>query len=72
MCVQVSRMDLDGRKIDFRLVHEGEAPGRAQRDKAGVTPTSGQFTQCEQEGPQRLRQDEKLGSGTLVPVRLER
>ena len=37
--VQVSRVDLDGRKIDFRLVHEGEdragIVGRAMKDKAG-------------------------------------
>ena len=37
--VQVSRVDLDGRKIDFRLVHEGEDKSalvnRAMRDKAG-------------------------------------
>ena len=33
--VQVSRVDLDGRRIDFRLVHEGEAMGfRAPKDKA--------------------------------------
>lgn len=35
--VQVSRVDLDGRKIDFRLVHEGEGKagllGRAMKDK---------------------------------------
>ncbi|MED5619227.1 ribonuclease R [Ideonella sp. BN130291] len=34
--VQVSRVDLDGRKIDFRMVREGEAErllARAQRDK---------------------------------------
>ncbi len=35
--VQVSRVDLDGRKIDFRLVHEGEDKagllGRAMKDK---------------------------------------
>ena len=31
--VQVSRVDLDGRRIDFRLVREGEAPAaRAQKD----------------------------------------
>jgi ribonuclease R len=39
--VQVSRVDLDGRKIDFHLVHEsGEAKliARAQRDKAGIAP----------------------------------
>ena len=38
--VQVSRVDLDGRKIDFRLVHEGEDKaglvGRAMKDKAGA------------------------------------
>lgn len=38
--VQVSRVDLDGRKIDFRMVREGddEAPGnnnRPRRDKGG-------------------------------------
>ena len=37
--VQVSRVDLDGRKIDFRLIHEGEAllavTNRAMKDKTG-------------------------------------
>ena len=37
--VQVSRVDLDGRKIDFRLVHEGEDKAqllsRNMKDKAG-------------------------------------
>ena len=34
--VQVSRVDLDGRKIDFRLVNEGEElVGRAMKDKNG-------------------------------------
>jgi ribonuclease R len=28
--IQVSRVDLDGRKIDFRLVHEGEVTGSAR------------------------------------------
>jgi len=40
--VQVSRVDLDGRKIDFRLVREGEAeraPPRSYRDKVGATAT---------------------------------
>ena len=38
--VQVSRVDLDGRKIDFRLVSEGEAlVGRAMKDKAGGNAT---------------------------------
>ena len=35
--VQVSRVDLDGRRIDFRLVTEGEdLTQRAMRDKAGA------------------------------------
>jgi len=35
--VQVSRVDLDGRKIDFRLVTEGDSLiGRAMKDKAGA------------------------------------
>ena len=36
--VQVSRVDLDGRKIDFRMVRDGEddgAPLRSRRDKNG-------------------------------------
>ncbi len=36
--VQVSRVDLDGRKIDFRMVRDGEdesAPLRARRDRNG-------------------------------------
>ena len=41
--VQVSRVDLDGRKIDFRLVHEGEDKAgqlsRAMKDKAGGAAT---------------------------------
>ncbi len=38
--VQVSRVDLDGRRIDFRLVNDGEDPllRAAMRDK-GVVPT---------------------------------
>ncbi|RYF68279.1 MAG: S1 RNA-binding domain-containing protein, partial [Comamonadaceae bacterium] len=38
--VQVSRVDLDGRKIDFRLIREGEdLLSRAMKDK-GVAPSS--------------------------------
>jgi ribonuclease R len=39
--VQVSRVDLDGRKIDFRLVHEGQDKAgivsRAMKDKTGAS-----------------------------------
>ncbi len=36
--VQVSRVDLDGRKIDFRLVHDGEDPAaRAPREKGPLS-----------------------------------
>ncbi|RYF40184.1 MAG: ribonuclease R, partial [Comamonadaceae bacterium] len=38
--VQVSRVDLDGRKIDFRLVREGEELlTRAMKDKSGGRST---------------------------------
>ena len=43
--VQVSRVDLDGRKIDFRLIREGDDKaslvGRAMKDKAGGPGHSG-------------------------------
>ncbi|WP_370807412.1 ribonuclease R [Simplicispira lacusdiani] len=41
--VQVSRVDLDGRRIDFRLVSEGEPLGAARpsRDKGGARTGSG-------------------------------
>ena len=59
--VQVSRVDLDGRKIDFRLVHEGEAlTGRPQRDKAGPASTSGNSRGTSKKGRGASRQDEKL------------
>ena len=36
--VQVSRVDLDGRKIDFRLVHEGEDLLGAGHERQGRWP----------------------------------
>jgi ribonuclease R len=40
--VQVSRVDLDGRKIDFRLVHPGDdLLPRAMRDKGLSAPSEG-------------------------------
>ena len=41
--VQVSRVDLDGRKIDFRMVRDGEedaATPRLRRDKGGTAATA--------------------------------
>ena len=41
--VQVSRVDLDGRKIDFRLVHSGDdLLPRAMREKGLSAPSSGE------------------------------
>ena len=44
--VQVSRVDLDGRRIDFRLVTEGEELGasRPTRDKGGARTAPGAAT----------------------------
>jgi len=40
--IQVSRVDLDGRRIDFRLVHEGEGlPSRAPVDKGAQREPKG-------------------------------
>jgi ribonuclease R len=40
--VQVSRVDLDGRRIDFRLVTEGEAlPSRPQKERGGARGGAG-------------------------------
>ena len=39
--VQVSRVDLDGRKIDFRLVREGEELRAASRDASGRLASDG-------------------------------
>ena len=38
--VQVSRVDLDGRKIDFRLVHEGEGDKPAANGRGAAKPMS--------------------------------
>ena len=41
--VQVSRVDLDGRRIDFRLVGDEDVPGAARntREKASAAPSGG-------------------------------
>ena len=56
--VQVSRVDLDGRKIDFRLVHDGgELPSRAVRDK-GVAAVPGM-------SPRDARKRGESGASTM-------
>ena len=43
--IQVSRVDLDGRKIDFRLVHPGDVlVSRAMRDKGSSVESEGRST----------------------------
>jgi ribonuclease R len=50
--VQVSRVDLDGRKIDFRLITEGDSlVGRAMKDKAGGH--AGELTDSERDAGRR-------------------
>ena len=39
--VQVSRVDLDGRKIDFRLVREGETDALVTRPRKSMAPAAG-------------------------------
>jgi ribonuclease R len=54
--VQVSRVDLDGRRIDFRLVREGdELPLRATKDKAGDAHTRGRREDAGTQGPPRRK-----------------
>ena len=56
--VQVSRVDLDGRKIDFRLIREGEELGpRTIRDKAAAREAAGD---ARRDGPRR-REDKSGG-----------
>jgi ribonuclease R len=46
--VQVSRVDLDGRRIDFRLVQEGAGlVGRAMKDKGLARESEGRFAKQE-------------------------
>ncbi len=61
--VQVSRVDLDGRRIDFRLLQEGEEPvlrsvrdkGLANEDRAvqGQSPRDGKVDRTQRETPPR-------------------
>ena len=59
--VQVSRVDLDGRKIDFRLIREGEElVNRAMKDK-GVQREGG--NRSGNEAPAPKRSGRKAGVG---------
>ena len=68
--VQVSRVDLDGRRIDFRLVHEGdELLSRAQRDKGGA-PAGERGQPAKQSAKRAARQqrDAERGTGRTSPI----
>ena len=61
--VQVSRVDLDGRKIDFRLIREGEESGpRSIKDKAAAREAAGdaRFDGGRRDSPKR-REDRSGG-----------
>ena len=66
--VQVSRVDLDGRKIDFRLVHEGEdllaLASRAMKDKTG-----GQVAELPAQERDSLRNAGSNGAGKRAVTR---
>ena len=60
MQVQVSRVDLDGRKIDFRLVHPGDdLVPRALRDKGVSVPADGGRSQKNGAQDRRLADAER-------------
>ena len=61
--VQVSRVDLDGRRIDFRLVREGEElVARALRDKRG-----GSAAPAGESGSTRVARKRKPRTGETGP-----
>ncbi len=61
--VQVSRVDLDGRKIDFRLVREGdELTSRALRDK-GLAPAGERGQPAKQSAKRAARQQREAERG---------
>ena len=73
--VQVSRVDLDGRRIDFRLVTgEDELLLRAMRDKTGGGPDSGDSPGAsERSGKSRRKRDggggaSRSASGAAAPA----
>ena len=64
MQVQVSRVDLDGRKIDFRLVRPGDdLVPRALRDKGLQDPAQrGQGKKAKSRGAERMAPGEQARS----------
>ena len=62
--VQVSRVDLDGRKIDFRLVREGEELlSRAMKDKGAPREPKNQSHQPAAEAPPKAKAGKKRSGG---------
>ncbi len=68
--VQVSRVDLDGRKIDFRLVQDGdELTARALRDKNGTSPGEGRQSRNAKVGKANARSSRAARSDVDAPSR---
>jgi len=66
--VQVSRVDLDGRKIDFRLVREGEElEARALKDK-GVTGAAGRGAAGGTPAKASAKRSARKGHDAAVPL----
>jgi ribonuclease R len=74
--VQVSRVDLDGRKIDFRMVRDGEDDAvlmRSRRDKANTT-AAGELAQVKEtdravKAVTKKKAQKARGAGATHPVR---
>ncbi|MNS88155.1 Ribonuclease R [compost metagenome] len=69
--VQVSRVDLDGRKIDFRLVREGEdLTSRAMKDKGGapVKASAKRSSRHKAEAGGESRSEHGGGGAAAVPA----
>ena len=69
--VQVSRVDLDGRKIDFRLINEGESllavTNRAMKDKTGGH--AGELPAQERGVPRDNKGNRRAGAAPSRPSR---
>ncbi|AVO36169.1 ribonuclease R [Ottowia oryzae] len=68
--VQVSRVDLDGRKIDFRMVSENdELPARPPRDRAGSAAAEGRAGNTAK--PAKSAKSAKAGGRAARPPRAD-